>query len=474
MAQAVAIEAERIVPVMHSDASARAVRTLGTTVFTGTLFLLFLAAVPYGTTQSWWVAIDVAFVFLLAIAWLVEGGLSQQWFGDTGPLIIPVVALAAFSFFQTVSFGTPPADAINLHGPIWNAISADPYQTRFFILQIGAIALTAVFLSRYIDSQRRLWITINIVIGIAVASAIFGLVRQTMQHGPGFGLPLLLADMGYGQFINKNHFAFLMEMAFGLIIGLFAAGIKRDLGLIYVAALLPLWTGLVLCGSRGGLVAMMAQIVVAALLFGGVVNKTRSGSAEYKILSLTRSVVVRVGLIAILIGGVAVGTLWLGGDQLASRLEESKNEFSVQDVNVARVGVRRSEIWKATWTMFKHHPIAGVGMGGYWAAITAYHNASGVMTPQQAHNDYFELLASGGIVGFAIGIWFVIVVLRKARESMRSPNRFRRAAAFGAVIGLSGVAIHSLFDFGLHTMVNAFVFATLIAIATSKWSWAEQ
>jgi len=79
MAQAVAIEAEHIVPVVQSDASARAVRILGTTVFTGTLVLLLLAAVPYGTTQSWWVAIDVAFVYLLAIAWLVEGGLCQKW-----------------------------------------------------------------------------------------------------------------------------------------------------------------------------------------------------------------------------------------------------------------------------------------------------------------------------------------------------------------------------------------------------------
>jgi len=34
------------------------------------------------------------------------------------------------------------------------------------------------------------------------------------------------------------------------------------------------------------------------------------------------------------------------------------------------------------------------------------HDASGTMTPQEAHNDFFELLASGGIVGAAIGICF--------------------------------------------------------------------
>ena len=120
------------------------------------------------------------------------------------------------------------------------------------------------------------------------------------------------------------------------------------------------------------------------------------------------------------------------------------------------------------------HPILGVGMGGYWAAIPAVHNASGTMTPQEAHNDYLELLASGGLVGLALGVWFAMVVLKRMRENLRSPNRFRRAACFGATIGIAGVAVHSLVDFGLHTIVNALVFTTLIVIATSKPSWGNE
>ncbi|MFN2514435.1 MAG: hypothetical protein ABR568_23865, partial [Pyrinomonadaceae bacterium] len=52
--------------------------------------------------------------------------------------------------------------------------------------------------------------------------------------------------------------------------------------------------------------------------------------------------------------------------------------------------------------------------------------------------------------------------------NLRSPSRFRRAACLGAAIGIAGVAVHSLVDFGLHTIVNALVFTTLIVIATSK------
>src|SRR5437870_9567492 len=117
--------------------------------------------------------------------------------------------------------------------------------------------------------------------------------------------------------------------------------------------------------------------------------------------------------------------------------------------------------------MFKDHPFAGVGLGGYWAAIPQYHDASGEYTPQQAHNDYLELLASGGLVGFALFLCFVLVFLRRARESLRTGDAPRRAAVFGALAGLFGVAVHSLFDFGLHMTANAALFVALIVVATA-------
>lgn len=174
----------------------------------------------------------------------------------------------------------------------------------------------------------------------------------------------------------------------------------------------------------------------------------------------------------ILILGVLVGTLWLGGDRLASRIEESRLQLNA-DTSVAHEGASRNEISQATWRMFLAHPITGVGMAGYWAAIPAFHDASGVLTPQQAHNDYLELLASGGVVGVILVGWFAVVVIKRTRENLKSPNRFRRAACFGATVGIAGVAVHSLVDFGLHMIVNALVFTTLIVFATSKAQWAN-
>lgn len=448
----------------------RVARVLGQIVFVSLLCLVVITAIPYGTSQPWWIALVVCGIFTLAILWLIEGFVSGSWLKEDWPLALPLAVLALFSFLQTLPLNRNGKLAGISFAP-WNAISADPYQTRFFVLELLALTLAGLFLLRYAATERRVRIMMNLVIGVAVASAIFGILRQTSQHTVGFVLPLLVPESGYAQFLNYNHFAYLMEMAMGLILGLvLGGGVKREQALIYFAALLPVWIGLVLCGSRGGLIAMLAQIITTALLFGIVVRKGNPGAPQSRILRAVSSWPVRVSLVFVLIAGVVFGTIWLGGDRLALRIEALHTESDPATTEL-RLGVNRNEIWKATWKMFAAHPIVGVGMAGYWTAVPAFHDASGSMTPQEAHNDYLELLASGGVIGLALVVWFGTVVFKRTRKNLSSPNRFRRAACFGAAIGIAGVAIHSLVDFGLHTITNALVFTTLIAIATSNRQW---
>jgi len=115
--------------------------------------------------------------------------------------------------------------------------------------------------------------------------------------------------------------------------------------------------------------------------------------------------------------------------------------------------------------MFKAHPLAGLGFGGYWIGITKYHRASGEITPQQAHNDYLELMASGGVVGCVLAVWFLVIFVRRARSSLRSHDPYYRAACLGALTGMFGVVVHSFVDFGIHITINALLFATLLVIA---------
>src|SRR5689334_24666784 len=179
-----------------------------------------------------------------------------------------MLALSALALLQTLSFGT--RTEANL--PVWNTISADPYQTRFFALPMLALTAFLALLYRYANTERRIRVLVYTVLGIAVASAIFGILRQTTQQNDvGFVLPLLRRNQGYGQFINKNHFVYLMDMAFGLGLGIvLGGGVKRERMMIYIAMLVPIWIALVLANSRGGVLAMIMQIIVAVLLLTSV------------------------------------------------------------------------------------------------------------------------------------------------------------------------------------------------------------
>jgi len=411
--------------------------------------VIVLTPIPYGTVEPWWKAAFVCAVFAICILALIESLVTGKIEIRSRSVLLPMLALSALAFLQTLSLGVRTEANLD----VWDTISADPYQTRFFTLQMLGLTAFLALLYRYANTERRIRVLVFTVLAIAVASAVFGILRQSTQQQTGFLLPLLKQNQGYGQFVNKNHFAYLIEMAFGLGLGIIlGGGVKRDRLMVYVALLLPVWTALVLANSRGGVLAMIAQIIVAVFLLTSVQK-------------VTQSFALRAVLLIVLVIGVVLGTIWVGGDRLATNFENASSELASDTL---RQGVSRNEIWRATLRMFAAHPILGVGLGGYWIGITAYHDASGLMTPQEAHNDYLELLSSGGVIGFALGIWFVVAVVRKARQNLIGDVGYMRAVRFGAILGIAGVAAHSLVDFGLHIIVNAVVFMTLIAMATNR------
>jgi O-antigen ligase len=449
--------------IAEASATVRIAELLGQAIYAAILTLIVLAAVAYGAADPWWKAFFTSAIFAVGILAAIEMILTEKPSVPGFRLLLPILALIFFALFQTISFSKASPPNLGVQLPFWNSISADPYETRIFAVQLFALCLLAAMLFRYAATERRMRFLIHLIIFIAVLSGIFGLLRQTMQHEPGFGLPLLLPEQGYGQFINKNHFAFLMEMGFGLSLGLvLAGGARRDRALIYLAVLWPIWIALVLSNSRGGILAMIVQLIVALLLFPYVAGEDKFRQSRLGRLAL--SPVLRVVLIVIIGVGCIVGILWIGGDRLATNIEAARSEFQTSD---SRTNVTRTQTWKATLQMISNHPFTGVGMGGYWTAFPEYHDASGIMTPQQAHNDYLELAASGGVIGVVLFAWFVIVGLKLARANLRAPRDFRRAACFAALIAIAGVAVHSLVDFGLHRMLNAMVFVAVIVTATA-------
>ncbi|MFN7926792.1 MAG: O-antigen ligase family protein [Blastocatellia bacterium] len=434
-------------------------------------------AIPYGTVAPLREAIFEITVYLLAMSWiwqLVQRGESLL---QHRTLTIPVLALVAFALVQTLPLWTatsPAAHAVASAGNV-NTISADPFETRRFVLKLVALLLAGVLLRAYVQrTPKNLSTLVHLVIGIGVVSALFALLRHVwQQEGTSFVLPLLQARVGYGQFINHNHFAFLMEMTGGLLCGLIVSReMSRARVLYYLLAGLVIWSALVLSNSRGGIFSMLGQLCFLVALWPQLLLRTTWSrsfvppAGETAPRAVARLLFLRAGLTAFLLVVLVVGVIWVGGNSLINRFDELPREIKATGDLDPRLRVRRVEMWAATWQLIKASPWGGNGFGGYEPAITEYYDASGNWTLRQAHNDYLELLASGGLISALLVLWLVVAVLHEAHKQLGARASFRRAACRGALIGLCGIAFHSIVDFGLHLTINALLCTALIVIAT--------
>ncbi|HEX6126990.1 MAG TPA: hypothetical protein VFZ23_16575, partial [Pyrinomonadaceae bacterium] len=112
--------------------------------------------------------------------------------------------------------------------------------------------------------------------------------------------------------------------------------------------------------------------------------------------------------------------------------------------------------------------LLGSGFGAYQDAITRFDTSPGRYTLEQAHNEYLEVLANGGLAAAIMFGAFGALAGHRMIRNMRSEDTFRRACCFGAIVGIFGVLIHSSVDFGLHVLTNALVIVVLLVIGTAN------
>jgi O-antigen ligase len=106
-----------------------------------------------------------------------------------------------------------------------------------------------------------------------------------------------------------------------------------------------------------------------------------------------------------------------------------------QLVSTDHTGEGRAQLWTETVPLIKAYPIFGCGRGGYETAFLKFKAFELLVTDDFAHNDYLQLLAELGIVGFvivaALALSVVRMAVRKAvasadPETLNSGSRYRR------------------------------------------------
>jgi O-antigen ligase len=153
--------------------------------------------------------------------------------------------------------------------------------------------------------------------------------------------------------------------------------------------------------------------------------------------------------------------LWLGGKSLVQRFVSFKDEASYH----TRIQVARDSI-----PMIKARPLTGWGLGTFATVYPRYRTFYAEVFFNAAHNDYVQVLAETGVLGFAAVLGFLAVVYARGFRKLRGPGLdLTQAATLAALLGVTGILVHSFADFNLQIPANAATFCVVAAIAAASF-----
>jgi len=224
---------------------------------------------------------------------------------------------------------------------------------------------------------------------------------------------------------------------FPIVVGMgrLTKGGKRAL-VVFSAVLMA--STIFLSGSRGGMLSFVLEIVVFAALT----------------LVQRRNYRVALGMV-VLCALVLSFLIFLGKGEVLGRLGNLTPDM-------------RSSITKDSLKMFSRHPILGWGLGTFPTVYPAYRSFYTNLFVNEAHNDYAQLLVETGLAGFALMVWFLARLYRcVSLTSRRWEFKWDGAVSLAALLGCTGLLLHSFVDFNLQIPANAAFFYALCTLAAT-------
>jgi hypothetical protein len=471
--------APRTPPVNRSRSGPR------TALLVATVAVVVWGALAFGAVYPWAympLALGAALVGAAALAVERRNGPSMVGVGAS----LAVVAVAATlqlvplppMIFNRV---TPNADAFTMPDHLTSPgaasgrahpISIAPDRTlrglalfvAFALFLAGSVRLASALGAAAVVRPLIVFGVVMALIGIAQAALLAesgGFVRKVY----GFWTPNAINGSPFGPFINRNHFAGWTIMVLPLAFA-GACAAAADARGIPVGVRSALWW----LSTRSGAGVLLMGLGVAVMSLAVLMTQSRSGMAAFVAMTLMfAAVLIRQQttsrakfVVAALVAGLLVGaTAWAGVDKIAKRLS------AVRDTESSDA---RLHAWSDTLGIVRAFPITGTGLNTYGPAMMVYQTGNRRLSFQEAHNEYLQLAAEGGLL---LGVPVVIALIMFVREIRR---RFREAPRtgstywyrIGAVIALTAIAVQSLVEFSLQMPGNAVLFAVIAGIALHR------
>jgi O-antigen ligase len=397
----------------------------------GTFGLLMFGPLAFGAVEPWSMFILEVGATLLFLLWIsqqvLDGELKIRW----NPLFLPMGTFGLLIVAQLVF-----------------RRSAYPHDTAAEALLYCAYAILCFLAGQTLlrtSQARRLALVLSLY-GAALAG--FALLQGISPNGKLYWVRQpRMGGWIYGPYVNHNHYAGLMEMLTPIPLVLSLTRLASSKVRMAAAAAAAVMAGTIfLSGSRGGMLAIATELIVLAILL----TKQQRGLRT----------AVGIGLFLAIVMSLLV---WIGGGELSRRIA------SIGPAHTDLTSDIRNGINHDGLRMFIKRPLLGWGLGTFPVVYPEFRSFYTNFFVNAAHNDYLQLLVEMGLLGLATMIWLLVVVYRTAIKKLGNwTGDIGGAVALACLLGLSGILVHSAFDFNLQIPANAAFFYVLCTVAASE------
>jgi O-antigen ligase len=398
----------------------------------GASAVLLLGPLAFGAVEPWSIFALEACAMLLLALWAYKEWVSRELNVSDNALYRPMAAFCALVGVQWL-VGT----------------TAYRHVTYTHLLLYAAYGMLAFVVTQTLRRSAQFELLAKLFTGYGAVVAGFAVLQGIAPNGKLYWmLPLEQGGWVYGPYVNHNHYAGLMEMLmpFPLVLAAthFTNG-KRKLAVAGIAALMA--GSIFLSGSRGGMAAFVAEMVVLGVL---LVRKRESSGKQPLMLGAFLALVI-------------VFLVWMGSNELTQRLVSIHSEAREEIYAGVRLSIDRDCL-----RMLAKRPLLGWGLGTFPIVYPEFRSFYTTFFVNQAHNDYLQLLVETGLAGFSIAIWFLVLVFRRAVGKLKNWTETASGAmTMAAVLGCAGILVHSFLDFNLQIPANAALFYVLCVMAAS-------
>ena len=395
----------------------------------GLCALICFSVLAHGGVEDWARAVletGVAFLFLI---WVFRFYFNEQ----EQPVFSPLLPPLALFFLVGV-------------GQWFFRATASSYNTR---IELMLLLATLLFLFLCVQVLRTLqdWRTfVWFGMGLGFAVSVFGILQHLTFNGKLYWFrELTYGGIPFGPYVNRNHFAGLMELLIPLaLVPLVLGKVRRErLAVVALFAVMSI-AALFLSASRGGIVSFFIQ----------------SGLLAYLLLRRRGVTKHLLAVSAVLLAALMIVT-WLGVGQILQRFS------SLQALEVT--AGKRAAMRRGAWHIFLDHPLAGTGLGTLQIVYPPYETLYDGKVVNHAHNDYLEALAETGVLGGLCCAWFLGVLLLKSFSRFRQNDfSFPGALQLSGFVACTGFLVHALVDFNFHIPSNLWLFSLIAHLATTE------